>query len=122
MATGGTAGLIEQAVRRFQAEVPALAKLKLVFELELRGRGDVQMFRVEMPGPKISKEVADDARVTVSIPRSDFNELASEGQVRQYREAYEHGHIKASGDPNVLKLVAQVVERHEQRARLKKVR
>jgi hypothetical protein len=122
MATGGTAGLIEQGVRRFQEEVPALAKLKLTFELELRGRGDVQMFRVELPGPKISKEVADDARVTVSISRSHFNELATEGQVRNYREAYEHGDIKASGDPNVLKLVAQVVERHEQRARLKKVR
>lgn len=121
MATGGTTGLIEQAVRRFQQEVPALAKLKLVFELELRGRGDVQMFRVQLPGPEISKAVADDARVTVSIPRSHFNELAAEGRVRDYREAYEHGHIKASGDPNVLKLIAQVVERHEQRVRTKKV-
>jgi hypothetical protein len=116
-----TQQLIETALRRFQEEVPALAKLKLVFELELRGRGDVQMFRVELPGPKISKGVGDDARATVSIPRSHFNELATEGRVRNYREAYEHGHIKASGDPNVLKLVAQVVERHEQRARLKKV-
>jgi hypothetical protein len=80
------------------------------------------MFRVEVPGPTISKAVADDARVTVSIPRSHFNELATEGRVRHYREAFEHGHIKVSGDPNVLKLVAQVVERHEQRARLKKVR
>ena len=105
-----------------QQEMPALAKLKLVFGLELRGRGDVQMFRVEVPGPQISKGVADDARVTVSIPRSHFNELATEGKVRHYREAYEHGHIKASGDPNVLKLIAQVVQRHEQRARLKKVR
>jgi hypothetical protein len=116
-----TQELIETAVRRFQQEVPALAKLKLVFELELRGRGDVQMFRVEVPGPKVSKGVADEARVTVSIPRSHFNELAAEGKVRHYREAYEHGHIKASGDPNVLKLIAQVVQRHEQRARLRKV-
>jgi len=121
MASGGTAGLIEEALRRFQAEVPALAKLRLIFELELRGRGDVQMYRVEVPGPKISKGVGEDARVTVSISRSHFNELATEGQVRHYRDAYEHGHIKASGDPNVLKLVAQVIERHEQRSRLKKV-
>jgi hypothetical protein len=117
-----TQQLIETAVRRFQAEVPALARLKLVFELDLRGRGDVQMFRVQLPGPKISKGVGDDNRVTVSIPRSQFNELATDGKVRDYREAYEHGHIKASGDPNVLKLIAQVVERHEQRARLRKVR
>ena len=121
MATGGTAGLIEQAVQRFQQEVPALAKLKLVIELELRGRGDVQMFRVELPGPKISKGVADDARVTVEVTRSHFNELAAEGKVGHYREAYELGHIKATGDPNVLKLVGQVVERHEQRTRTKKV-
>ena len=53
-----TPELIETAIERFQAEVPALAKLKLVFELELRGRGDVQMFRVELPGPKITKSVA----------------------------------------------------------------
>jgi hypothetical protein len=117
-----TAQLIETAVRRFQAEVPALAKLKLVFGLELRGRGDVQLYRVELPGPKISKAVAGDARVSVSIPRSHFNELASEGRVKDYREAYEAGHIKVEGDANVQKLVAQVVARHEQRARLRKVR
>ncbi len=116
-----TPQLIETAVRRFTAEVPALAGLKLVVELELRGRGDVQMFRVELPGPKVSKAVADDARLTVTMPRSNFNELAAEGNVKHYRDAYERGHIKVSGDPNVQKLVASVIERHEQRARLKKV-
>jgi len=122
MISAETPELIEQAVRRFQQEVPALAKLKLVFELELRGRGDVQMYRVQLPGPKISKGVAEDSRVTVEVSRSHFNELATEGRVKHYRDAYEHGHIKASGDPNVLKLIAQVVDRHEQRAQLKKVR
>ena len=117
-----TPQLIETAVKRFQAEVPALANLKLVFGLELRGRGDVQLYRVELPGPKISKAVADDARVAVSIPRSHFNELAAEGTVKDYREAYEGGHIKVEGDANVQKLIAQVVARHEQRARLRKVR
>jgi hypothetical protein len=116
-----TQSLIETAIRRFQQEVPALAKLKLVFELELRGRGDTQMFRVELPGPKITKGVADHARVTVEIPRSNFNELAAEGHVADYVDAYQRGHIKASGDSNVLKLIAQVVERHEQRVHTKKV-
>jgi hypothetical protein len=116
-----TQELIETAVRRFQEEVPALAKLKLVFELELRGRGDVQMFRVELPGPKITKGVADHARATVEITRSTFNDLATEGTASDYQEAFKHGHIKAEGDPNVLKLIAQVVERHEQRVRTKKV-
>src|SRR3954452_22153730 len=114
--------LIETAIQRFQDEVPALVKLKLVFGLELRGRGDVQLYRVELPGPKITKAVADDARVTVSIPRSHFNELAADGRAQDYRDAYEAGHIKVEGDNNVQKLIAQVVARHEQRTRFKKVR
>jgi hypothetical protein len=116
-----TQELIKTAVERFQADLPALANLKLVFELELRGRGDVQMFRVELPGPEISKQSTQDARVTVSIPRSHFNELAAEGKVKHYREAYEAGQIKVTGDPGIQKLIAQVIERHEQRARTKKV-
>ncbi|HKG36036.1 MAG TPA: SCP2 sterol-binding domain-containing protein [Solirubrobacterales bacterium] len=119
--SGSTPQLIANVVRRFQEEVPALAKLKLVFALELRGRGDVQIFRVELPGPKVSKAVADDARVTVSMPRSHFNELAEDGRVSHYRDAYEQGHIRVEGDNNVQKLIAQVIERHEQRGRLRKV-
>ena len=117
-----TQELISTAIGRFQDDVPALANLKLVFELELRGRGDVQMFRVELPGPEISKSAStEDARVTVSMPRSHFNELATEGRAKHYREAYEAGQIKVSGDPGIQKLIAQVIERHEQRARTKKV-
>jgi hypothetical protein len=116
-----TADLIRTAVERFQAEVPALQKLKLVFGLELKGRGDVQLYRVELPGPTISKDLAQDERVLVQIDRAQFNELAERGTLKSYRKAVETGHIKATGDSNVKKLVAQVVERQEQRSRLKKV-
>jgi hypothetical protein len=117
-----TQELIKTAIERFQAEVPALAPLKLVFELELRGRGDVQMFRVDLPGPKITKAAStEDARVTVAMPRSHFNELATQGTVKHYREAYEAGHIRVSGDPGIQKLIAQVIQRHEERGRTKKV-
>jgi hypothetical protein len=117
-----TQELIATAIDRFQSEVPALAPLKLVFELELRGRGDVQMFRVELPGPKINKAAStQDARVTVEFHRSEFNRLAEEGGVQDYRQAYEAGHIRVSGDSGIQKLIAQVIERHEQRARTKKV-
>ena len=117
-----TQDLIATAVERFQAEVPALAPLKLVFELELRGRGDVQMFRVELPGPKISKAAStEDARVTVEISRSEFNRLAEQGQISDYRRAYDAGHVKVSGDSGIQKLIAQVIERHEARAGTKKV-
>lgn len=115
-----TSDLIRTAIERFQAEVPALQKLKLVFGLELKGRGDVQLYRVELPGPKIKKDLAQDERVLVQIDRPQFNELAEKGTLKSYRRAVETGHIKATGDSNVKKLVAQVVERQEQRARLKK--
>jgi hypothetical protein len=116
-----TADLIQTAVERFQAEVPALQKLKLIFGLELKARHDIQLYRVELPGPKISKDLAQDERVLVEIDRPQFNELAEKGTIKSYRRAYETGHIKANGDSNVLKLIAQVVERQEQRSKLKKV-
>jgi len=115
-----TADLIKTAVERFQAEVPALQKLKLVFGLELKGRGDIQLYRVELPGPQISKDLRRDERVLVEIDRAAFNELAEKGTLKSYRKAVETGQIKASGDSNVKKLVAQVVEKQEQRARLRK--
>ena len=102
--------------------MPALAQLKLVVGLELRGRGDVQLYRVELPGPKVSKDVAADSRVRLSISRSHFNELASEGHIRQWRDAFEHGHAKAEGSPEILRLIETVVARQEERARTRKVR
>ena len=117
-----TRTLIDTAVRRFLAEVPALANLKLVCGLELRGRGDVQLYRVEMPGPRITKDMAVDARVRVSIPRADFNRLADEGGVRQWREAFETGHARAEGSEQILRLIAQVVERQEERSRTRRAR
>jgi hypothetical protein len=116
-----TPDLIVTAVKRFQEEVPALQKLKLVFGLELKARHDVQLYRVELPGPKVSKDLAQDERVLVEIDRPQFNELAERGTLRSYRKAYETGHIKATGDSNVVKLIGQVVERQEQRQRLRKV-
>src|SRR6476619_5941386 len=115
-----TADLLCTAIERFQAEVPALQKLKLVFGLELKGRGDIQLYRVELPGPKLKKALAQDERVLVQIERLQFNDLAEKGTLKSYRRAAETGHIKATGDSNVKKLVTQVVERQEQRARLKK--
>jgi hypothetical protein len=79
MSTADTKALIEEAVENFQVEVPALKQLRLVIELELRGRGDIQLFRVEVPGPRITRDIASDAKVRLSVPRSHFNELAREG-------------------------------------------
>jgi hypothetical protein len=107
-------------VRRFLDEVPALQKLKLIAGLELRGRGDVQMYRVELPGPKVSKDLATDSKVRIAVTRSRFNELATKGHVADWRDAFEHGDAQATGIDQVLKLVLHVVERQEERQRTRR--
>ena len=114
--------LIKTAVERVQREAPALVKLKLVFGVELPARGDVQVYRVEVPGPKISKGFSDDERLRLSIPRAMFNVLAPEGELEDWREAYEHGHIKVEGDPKVQQLIGQVIAHQLARSRLKRAR
>lgn len=114
--------LIGQSYLRLIAEVPPLDHLKVVIRLELRGRGDVQVFRVRTPGPEITKGEPDDARLDVSLPRSLFNRLADDGTVKDWREGIESGQIKLAGDHEVEKLIAMVVERHEGRGQVRKVR
>jgi hypothetical protein len=122
MSTADTKALIEQGVRNFQAEVPGLQKLKLVVELELRGRGDIQLFRVEVPGPKVTRDIASDAKIRLSVPRSEFNELAKDGTLRHWREAFESGTVRASGPSEFLRLIQSVVEKQEERTRTRKLR
>jgi hypothetical protein len=122
MSTAATKALIEEGVRNFQRQVPALTKLKLVVELELRGRGDIQLFRVELPGPKVTKDIASDAKVRLSVPRADFNELAHEGTIRHWREAFESGIVRATGPTEILRLISSVVEKQEERTRSRKLR
>ena len=115
-----TKSLIETAVKRFLDDVPALQKLKLVAGLELRNRGDVQMYRVELPGPQVTKDIAADAKVRLAVPRPQFNELATRGHIADWREAFAHGDAKATGVDQVLKLIVNVVERQEERSRTRK--
>jgi hypothetical protein len=117
-----TKTLIETAVKRFLEEVPALQPLKLVAGLELRGRGDMQIYRVELPGPKVSKDIPSDAKVTLTINRSQFNDLATKGHIKEWREAFAHGDAKATGIEQVLKLIANVVERQEERSRTRRAK
>jgi len=122
MSTAETKALIEEGISNFQRQVPALERLKLVMELELRGRGDIQLFRVEVPGPKVTRDIASDAKVRLSIPRSHFNELAREGTLRHWRDAFESGTVKATGPTEILKLIQSVVEKQEERTRTRKLR
>jgi hypothetical protein len=117
MSSGDTRHLIGLAIEHLTSEVPALKQLKLVARLELRARGDVPIWRVELPGPKISKDPAGDARLDISVSRSHFNELAAEGQLKHWADAYEHGHVQVTGDAAVVKLLGNVIERQLARAR-----
>jgi hypothetical protein len=102
--------------------VPALAPLKLVAGLELRGRGDIQMYRVELPGPKVTKDIAADAKLRLEVQRAQFNTLATKGHIRDWREAFEKGEAKVTGIEQVIKLIANVVERQEERSRTRRAR
>ena len=114
--------LIELAVQRFIEEVPALAPVKLVVGVELRGRGDVQQFRVEVPELKVTKGPAADARVRVDMRREFFNVMAREAKVPDWVEAFSYGQAKASGPDQIMKLIVNVVERHQERERTPKAR
>jgi hypothetical protein len=125
MSTDDAKTLIETAVERFIDEVPALAPLKLVFAVELRGRGDVQMYRVELGGRDdvtVTKGIAEDARVRVEMPRAFFNVMAKEAHIADWREAFTYGQAKATGVDQILKLIVHVVEKQEERQRTRRAR
>jgi hypothetical protein len=79
------------------------------------------MYRIEMPGPVVTKDIAADAKVRVEVPRATFNTLATRGHVRDWREAFARGEAKASGIDQIMKLIANVVERQEERSRTRRV-
>jgi hypothetical protein len=114
--------LIELATRRFIGEVPSLEPIKLVVGIELRGRGDVQHFRLEMPGLKVTKGPAADARVRVDMRREFFNVMAREAKVPDWIEAFAYGQAKASGPEQIMRLIINVVERQQERERTPKAR
>ena len=114
--------LIELATRRFLGEVPSLEPIKLVVGIELRGRGDVQHFRLEMPGLKVTKGPAADARVRVDMRREFFNVMAREAKVPDWIEAFAYGQAKASGPEQIMRLIINVVERQQERERTPKAR
>ena len=114
--------LIELATRRFLEEVPALEPIKLVVGVELRGKGDTQQFRLEMPALKVTKDPALDARVRVDMRREFFNVMAREGKVPDWIEAFTYGQAKASGPEQFLRLIVNVVERQQERQHARKAR
>jgi hypothetical protein len=114
--------LIELATSRFLQEVPALEPIKLVVGVELKGRGDVQHFRLEMPDVKVTKGPAADARIRVDMRREFFNVMAREAKVADWIEAFIYGQAKATGPEQFIRLIISVVERQQERERTRKAR
>ena len=113
-----TQDLIGIAYKRLLEQIPSLQKLKLVARLELRGRGDVQVFRISAPGPEITKEEPEDARILESQlnPHSaDFqaNAAAMRDVVEDLRQHVER--VAQGGG-------AAARAKHEARGKLKRVR
>ena len=96
--------------------------MKLVVGVQLRGRGDVQHFRLELPGPKVTRGPAADARVNVDMRREFFNVMAREAKIPDWVEAFTYGQAKASGPDQILRLIVNVVERQQERERTPKAR
>jgi len=103
--------------------VPALQPLKLVVGLDLRARGDTQQYRIQLPGPQVTKDIAADARVRIEMRREFFNAMVEHGaRVADWREAFIHGQAKATGVEQYMRLIVNVVERQEERNRTRKAR
>jgi hypothetical protein len=115
-------GLIARTVTGLLEEVPALKPLKLVARIELIGRGDVQQFRLELPDVTVTKDIAVDAKVTVEMRRDEFNKLVDGGHLADWHAALDTGRVKVTGIQQYLQLIAQVVERQEERTRTKRAR
>ena len=115
--------LIEQAARTVLDEVTALKPMKLVVGIDFHGRGDTQQFRLELPELKVTKDIATDARVRIEIRRDFFNLMVEHGaKVADWEQAFREGRAKATGVQQYLQLIAKVVDKHQERTRLRGAR
>ena len=119
MSSADTKALIAQAIDQVWRDVPALRGLNLAVRLELPARGDEAIWHVKLPEKDIRRDAAGDERVNVTVPRIFFNTLAGDPKatIRDWTEAYDHGHVKVSGEPAVVKLLGNVIGRQLARAR-----
>ncbi len=119
--SGDARELIEAHTKWLLEEVPALKPLKLVVGFDLIGRGDVQQFRMGLPDTTVTKDIGVDVKVRVEMRRDFFNLMVEHGaKVADWREAFYDGKAKATGVQQYLRLIAQVIEKQEERDRLKR--
>ncbi|MBF6618667.1 MAG: hypothetical protein ITG02_00365 [Patulibacter sp.] len=102
---------VEAALKQLLEHVPALKPLKLIAAAEVQGGRDVQLIRIVMPGPQVTKAIAPDARVTLTIRRDLLNEMIELNDLQAWIRAWDHGKFRVSGVQEYLKLIGQVVEK-----------
>lgn len=113
--------MITKAVSEVLDEVPALKQLKLAVAIELHGRGDVQIFRLQLPELTVTKEITGDERINVELRRDFFNLMVEHGaKVADWEQALHEGRVKATGMTQYLQLIGRVVEKQQERARLRR--
>lgn len=113
--------MIIKAVSEVLDEVPALKQLKLAVAIELHGRGDVQIFRLQLPELAVTKEITGDERINLELRRDFFNLMVEHGaKVADWEQALHEGRLKATGMTQYLQLIGRVVEKQQERARLKR--
>jgi hypothetical protein len=113
--------LIKAAVSGVLEEIPALKPLKLVVAVDFHGRGDTQQFRLQMPELEVTKDIAADARIRIEMRRDFFNLMVEHGaKVDDWAQAFQEGRAKATGVKEYLQLISRVVEKHQERARLRR--
>ncbi len=82
----------------------------------------MQLYRIELPGPAVTKTLPTDAKLTLEVRRDRFNELATKGHLADWRRAFERGEVRATGIDQYLKLIVKVVEAQEERSRTRRAR
>ncbi len=112
--------MIQAAVTDLLEEVPQLKPLKLVVGIDLLGRSDLQQFRLLMPDLEVTKDPGADAKVRVEMRRDFFNLMVEhDAKLADWHQALHEGRVKATGVMQYLRLIGQVVEKEEERVRLK---
>lgn len=113
--------MIQAAVTSLLEEVPQLKPLKLVVGVDLLGRSDLQQFRLVMPELEVTKDPSLDAKVRVEMRRDFFNLMVEHGaKLADWHQALDEGRLKATGVMQYLRLIGQVVEKQEERVRLRR--
>jgi len=113
--------MIRAVVTDLLEEVPQLKPLKLVVGVDLFGRSDMQQFRLVMPDLEVTKDPGLEARVRVEMRREFFNLMVEhDAKLADWHEALDNGRVKVTGVVQYLRLIGQVVEKQEERVRLRR--